>query len=102
MKASPTLSEAIFDLRCQIENAQDSAAGQQLQFDVVEVELELSMVVTADGGLALASAFLPIGVDGRATREASHTVRLKLDLRDQAVDGERVRIADTTTRAFER
>lgn len=87
------LAELVENLRSELSKAREVAEGEDLRFEVGDVELELSVVVTKEGGASGKVRFwvLELGGDAKATSGA--TQRMKLILTPQLAGGGRLRVA---------
>ncbi|MBD9727888.1 trypco2 family protein [Streptomyces caniscabiei] len=98
MDAGISLSEALQELRRELYAAQDAGVGQQLRFEVEQAQLMLEVEFRRDGnggvkvevGFPGAKANGEVGGGLGATRR--QTLTLTLQVHDEALGGERVRI----------
>jgi hypothetical protein len=74
------LAELVENLRKELSGARHAGEGQDLRFEVGNVELELSVVVTKEGGASGKVKFwvLELGGDAKATSGATQRIRLTL------------------------
>jgi hypothetical protein len=94
------LAEAIELLRRELGEAQDAGANQQLRFEVAEVEVELLVELRKEGGPEAKASFgvVSAGVGAMVSSAHSHRLRLRLNVRDEALGGRTAEV----TRAKER
>jgi hypothetical protein len=85
------VAEAIAALREELAVARDSAVGEDVQFAVGSVEVELTMVAKRQGGGKFGAQFgvVTLGLDGSLAREQTHRLKISLTPKD-AVTGEPV------------
>lgn len=81
---SNEITEAIEQLRSQLASAQEAGKDARLQFRITEVEMEFLVEVRKDaggsGGVQL--GVVKLGADAKVSQGTTHTLRLKLDVRD--------------------
>jgi NTP-dependent ternary system trypsin peptidase co-occuring protein len=96
------LAEAIEELRRELGVAQDAGANQQLRFEVAEVEIELLVELTREGGGEAKVAFgvVSVGGNARASHANAHRLRLKLNVKDEALGGQTAVVTDDRERSF--
>ena len=89
------ITEAIEQLRSQLTAIQEGSREAKLRFVVTEVEMEFLVEVTKAGGGSggLRLGLVSVGADGSVTRDTSHRLRLKLDVRDSE-SGDRATVSD--------
>jgi hypothetical protein len=89
------ITEAIEQLRSQLTAVQESSREAKLRFVVTEVEMEFLVEVTKAGGGSggLRLGLVSVGADGSVTKDTSHRLRLKLDVRD-VESGARATVSD--------
>jgi hypothetical protein len=90
---SGEIAEAIEDLRAQLSAVQAGSEGTdaRLRFAVTEVEMEFLVQVTKGGGgdFGVRLGLVTVGADGKVSKDTSHRLKLKLDVRDtESDDGE--------------
>ena len=97
------LAEAIEQLRDELGKAQDAGADQQLRFEITEVELELLVELRVEAGPDFKANFgvVSAGVGAKADQARAHTLRLKMNVRDEALGGRRAELSDMTRRSFQ-
>lgn len=97
------IAEAIEQLRRELGEAQDKGANQQLRFQVAEVEIELLVELRKEGGPEAKATFgvVSLGASGKVSRANSHRLKLKLNVRDEAVGGNTAEVADDDERSFD-
>ena len=80
------IAEAIEQLRAQLTSVQEQSADERLRFGVTEVEMEFLVTVTKGGGgdLGIRLGLVSVGADGKASKDTSHRLKLKLEVRDTA------------------
>ncbi len=78
--AQMPLSDVLAQLREQLAEAEQKAAGQDLKLTLKEIEVELQVITTLEGnGKVGFKVWLLEGeLGGGASREHGHTIRLKL------------------------
>lgn len=74
------LAAMIRDLREELERAVVAGAGEALQFQLGEIELEMAIAVERSGEVAGKVRFWVVDLGGHAGVDASNTQRLKLSL----------------------
>ncbi|MFJ9777769.1 trypco2 family protein [Kitasatospora sp. NPDC101157] len=74
------LSDVIRDLRAQLEQAVAEGAGRAIQFELGEVELEVSLALerSAEGGARVRFWVVELGGDGKRGHTDTQRVRLTL------------------------
>ena len=89
------ITEAIEQLRSQLTAVQEGSREAKLRFVVTEVEMEFLVEVTKAGGGSggIRLGLVSVGADGSVTRDTSHRLRLKLDVRD-IESGDRATVSD--------
>ncbi|MGW4485501.1 trypco2 family protein [Amycolatopsis sp. NPDC004368] len=85
------LAEAIEHLRDQLGLAQDAGQNHQFRFEVLEVEVEL--LVEARREKTGKVDFKVVGGDAKGSSASSHKVKLKLNVKDAALGGQRAEVA---------
>jgi hypothetical protein len=89
------LAKAIEDLRSELLTAMRKGLGQELQFRLQPIELELEVAVTWDGEATSGIKFWVVELGAKGTYENASTHRLKLVLEPVGRDGKtEVRISD--------
>lgn len=80
MKHGIELRTVVDQLREELTSLTQTAAGEELQFVVEDIELELKVGVTKSGGADVKAKFwvLEVGGKGEYKSEATQTVKLKL------------------------
>src|SRR5690242_19859342 len=81
------LADLIGDLRTELTKARAKSANEELQFEVGPVELELSVVVSREGGPTAKVKFFVVEVGGGATLGEKNTQTLKITLTPQLSGG---------------
>lgn len=89
------ITEAIEQLRSQLTAVQEGSTEARLRFVVTEVEMEFLVEVTKGGGGSggIRLGLVSVGADGKVTKDTSHHLRLKLDVRDTE-SGDRATVSD--------
>jgi hypothetical protein len=84
------IAEAIEELRAQLTSVQKGSEEARLRFAVTEVEMEFLVQVTKGGGgsAGIQLGLVTVGADGKVSKDNSHRLRLRLEVRDTATDGE--------------
>jgi hypothetical protein len=96
------LAQALAELRRELYQAQDDGATEQFRFEVEQAELSLDLEFRSDGkgGVKVEVGALgaKAGVDAGSERGHTHrqTLKLTLQIRDEALGGQRARIRRTT------
>lgn len=90
------LADLVDAVRAELERAAREARGQELQFEVQDVTLEVEVATTgereASGGLKI--WVLTVGAGGKKTNEATHKVTLNLSA--VTPDGSKFRVRDVS------
>lgn len=83
------VAQAIEQLRRELGDAQDAGANQQLRFEIAEVEMELLVELREEGGPEAKVSFgvLSAGAGAKVGRAHTHRLKLKLNVRDEALGG---------------
>jgi len=97
------LAEAIERLRSELGEAQDAAANKQLRFEVVEVEMELLVELRKEGGSNAKATFgvVSFGADGKVSKGTTHKLKLKLNVRDEALGGRHAEVSGDRSHAWD-
>ncbi|MFG3151501.1 trypco2 family protein [Streptomyces sp. NPDC048219] len=97
------LAAAIEELRQELYRAQDLGADQQFAFGIEEAELELNLELRnsgrGDGKVSFGVA--TVGAGGEHSTIRTHTLTLKLSVRDRASGGSRPEISDNETGSWD-
>jgi hypothetical protein len=95
---SGEIAEAIEDLRAQLSAVQSGSEGSdaRLRFAVTEVEMEFLVTVTKDGGgnAGIRLGLVSIGADGKVSKDSSHRLLIKLEVRDTESDDGEATVSD--------
>jgi len=77
------LAEVVKDLRSELYEAIDAAATEPLQFELGDIELELAVGVTKEGGTGGKVRFwvVELGAEGKVGTTSTQTLKLKLSPR---------------------
>lgn len=75
------LTDLVTALRAQLLEAQTAATGQDLRFEVAEVELELTVATTQEHAGGVGIKFWAVSADARAKEIAALTHKVKLKLK---------------------
>ncbi|WAX79821.1 trypco2 family protein [Streptomyces sp. KMM 9044] len=88
-------AQAVEQLRRELGEAQDAGSGQQLRFEIDEVELELQVELTKGAGPQGKVTFgvVSAGGDAKIEKASTHRLLLRLSVRDEALGGERARVS---------
>lgn len=79
MDASKPLKEVVNGLRNELAELNSEVGNQSLQFEVGEVEIELQVAITAEGGGKLGfKCFYEVELGAAIERATTHTLKLKL------------------------
>jgi hypothetical protein len=96
------LADLVDAIRAELETAAINARGQQLQFEVQDVQLEVEVATTgsreAHGGLKV--WVLTVGAKGSKTNAATHKVTLNLGA--VTSDGAKFRVSDVSSKPIRR
>lgn len=95
------LAEAIEQLRRELGEAQDAGANQQLRFEVAEVEIELLVELRKEGSAKASFGVLAIGAEGKIASSKTHRLKLKLNVKDEALGGRNVEVNDDRERPWD-
>ncbi|WUI02756.1 hypothetical protein OHR68_13415 [Spirillospora sp. NBC_00431] len=97
------LAEALALVREELGAAQDAAQGQQMQFQVLEVEMEFGVELRKEGGTdgKLALGVLTAGGSGKASRADTHRLLVRLEVRDAATGGGPVDVRRSGSRSWD-
>lgn len=97
------VAEAIEQLRAELGRAQDAGADQQLSFEITEVEIELLVELRKEAGPEAKAAFgvVSFGVGAKMSHGNTHKLKLKLNIRDEALGGRNVRVHDDQERSWD-
>jgi hypothetical protein len=90
----PELKNVLAQLRTQLAAAQREGNNAGLRFEIEDIEVELNVAVTAEGGGNAGVKFLVVtgNLDGKASREVTQKIKLKLKPRNGT--GGSVQISD--------
>ncbi len=88
------ITEAIEQLRSQLTAVQEGSKDAKLRFVVTEAEMEFLVEVTKGGGgsAGVRLGLVSVGADGKLSKQNSHRLKLKLDVRDTE-SGDRAEIS---------
>lgn len=81
------LAEVITQLRTELDRARAAAAGEDLQFELGPVELEVAIAVEAVGGAEAKVRFWVVEIGGNAQATSASTQRIKLTLHPAVTAG---------------
>lgn len=81
------LAELIENLRAELSKARQGSKDEDLRFEVGPVELELSVVVSKEGGPSAKVKFLVVEVGAEAKAASAATQRMKLTLTPRLAGG---------------
>lgn len=95
------LAEAIEQLREELGEAQDAGANQQLRFEVAEVEMELLVELRKEAGAKASFGVVAFGAEGKVAQGTTHKLRLKLNVKDEALGGKTPEITDPRKRPWD-
>lgn len=86
------LGKMIVALRRELQQAQDDAVGQEIAFQVDDIELEVQLVAQREKGVKGSARFYvaELGADGKQVEGVTH--RLKLRLKPLTEAGEELRV----------
>ncbi|MFA1549925.1 trypco2 family protein [Actinomadura chokoriensis] len=101
MKSLIGLAEAIEQLRYELGEAQDAGADQQLRFKVTEVEMELLVELRKEGGAKASFGVLSVGAEGKISKGNAHRLKLKLEVKDEALGGSTAEVGDDDEGSFD-
>jgi Trypsin-co-occurring domain 2 len=90
------IAEAIEELRAQLTAVQKRSADERLRFVVTEVEMEFLVTVTKGGGGAagIQIGLVHVGANGKLSKDNSHKLTLKLEVRDTEAPDGRAEVSD--------
>jgi len=88
------LSELIENLRSELSQARKAGEGEELRFEVGQVELELSVVVSKEGSGSGSVRFWVIGLGGEVKASSAATQQMKLTLTPRLASGDKALVAD--------
>lgn len=89
------LAKAIGDLRAELLKALQEGAGQELQFRLKPIELELKLAITSEGGANAGVKFWVVDLGAKGTHQNAATHTLKLTLEPVGPDGGPVKISSS-------
>lgn len=83
------IAQAIEELRAQLTEVREGSQNARLRFAVTEVEMEFLVTVSkgGGGGAGIQIGLVHIGADGKLSKDNSHRLKLKLEVRDTANPG---------------
>jgi hypothetical protein len=89
------IAEAIEELRAQLTAVQEGSADERLRFAVTEVEMEFLVTVTkgGGGGAGIQIGLVHVGADGKLSKDNSHRLTLKMEVRDAAAPDGRAEVS---------
>lgn len=90
-----TLSDALVNLRKELQGAQQRAEGEGLKFKVEDIEVEFQVMVSTEGMGEVGADFwvLKTKTGGKKTDQLSHKIKLRLTPENQ--EGGDVRVSGT-------
>jgi hypothetical protein len=90
------IAQAIEELRAQLTAVQEGSQDERLRFAVTEVEMEFLVTVTKGGagGAGIQIGLVHVGADGKLSKDTSHRLKLKLEVRDTAEPGGEATVSD--------
>ncbi|MEV3923504.1 trypco2 family protein [Actinomadura coerulea] len=94
------LAEAIEQLRLELGAAQDVGADQQLRFKVTEVEMELLVELRKEGSAKASFGVVAVGAEGKISKGSAHRLKLKLEVKDEALGGSTAEVGDADEGSF--
>ncbi|HEX3019619.1 MAG TPA: trypco2 family protein [Chitinispirillaceae bacterium] len=91
------LSDAIANLREQLQTAMEDGENEKLRFEIQELELELTCGVSrgAKGDAKIKFWLIEAGAEGKMSNEVKQKVKLKL--KPKAKDGKEILLNDVDT-----
>jgi hypothetical protein len=92
------LSEVLAELRHQLIQAQLAGEGSDLRFLIDDIEVDLQVVVTAEGRAKAGFKVLTFGAEAEAKGSGATTQKLHLKLKIVDKDGKSVLISGKDTR----
>jgi hypothetical protein len=97
------IAQAIEQLRHELGKAQDEGADQQLRFQVAEVEVELMVELRSEAGANGKATFgvVSLGADGKLSEANFHRLKLKLNVKDEALGGRTAEVTDDDERPYD-
>jgi len=83
------ITAAIEQLRAELTAVQEGSSDARLRFVVAQVEMEFLVEVTKEGGAGggVRLGLVSVGADGKVTKDTSHRLKLRLDVRDTTSGG---------------
>ncbi|MER5399862.1 trypco2 family protein [Streptomyces sp. NPDC002599] len=102
MGAGISLAEALGELRRELYAAQEEGAGEQFRFEVEQAELSLEVEFRRDGNggvkveVGAWGAAAALNAEGGAGTARRQVLTLTLQVRDEALGGERAKVGRVT------
>ncbi|MET9461942.1 trypco2 family protein [Streptomyces canus] len=96
------MAQAIEQLRRELGEAQDAGAHQQLRFEIAEVEMELLVELREEAGPETKVSFgvVSVGAGAKVGSSHAHRLKLKLNVRDEALGGRTAQVNQHGERAW--
>lgn len=88
------ITELVQQLRSDIGKAVKAAEGEDIQFDLGEIELELQTVVTGKAGAKLSIGVPIFKFDGNGEYSKATTQKIKIKLNPKKSDGTNIQLSD--------
>jgi hypothetical protein len=88
----PSLAEAIAQARAELEQARVAGLGQEVQFQVTEMELELTVDVAKSAGADAGVRFWVVSVGAKGEIQRGDTNRVRVKLKPTTALGEDLRV----------
>lgn len=96
------LSDLIGAVRSELETAAVNAAGQALQFEVQDIELDVEVTTTGTAGASGGVKVWVLNIGARGSRSKGSTQRVKVKLGPVGPGGTRYKVSDTTSKSVRR
>ncbi|MGW0191158.1 trypco2 family protein [Streptomyces sp. NPDC003362] len=90
---APTLTDAIAQVRAELEAALQAGDGQAVRFGVGEVELEFLVETRRNYGGNAGVRFYVVSLGGKAERQHGQTNRVRVSLQPVSSDGQTLQVA---------
>ncbi len=87
------LAQLIQDLRSELSAARAASVTSDLRFEIGNIDLELSVAVSREGGPSAKVRFWVVEAGGSAKLGASTTQKIRLTLVPRDITGEKVQVA---------
>lgn len=88
MAELPSVADVIKELRAELAEATAEGDGQDIRFDMGEIQVELEVLVTTEGKGGLNLKVLGVGFEGGGGASSASTVKLTLNLKPTGKDAD--------------